>query len=221
MPCICFSAEYQNTNTTSEFIKDASISISGSTVEITCELSEDYPESSCVLVYREYGNTTLVVVEYTRNRPSDNIVLDNPDSNYTFAIFGKNGNAGIDPIPVANKRYMYAVATTATTTEEPAVIGPQLSSKISSRFLYVIIYMYNGHTYIDVLCMLLLHAHTHCIYTCIYYTYYIALDDKSQTGPVIGAVIAGVMVIVIIACGIVITVFMRKRGRGKVSCLFN
>ena len=93
-------AEYQNTNTTSRFIKGASISISGSTVQITCELSEDYPESSCVLVYREYGNTTLVVEEYTRNKPSDDIiVLDKSDRAYTFAIFGKNGHVGIDPKP--------------------------------------------------------------------------------------------------------------------------
>ena len=135
-----FSAEYQNTNATSEFIKDASISISRSTVQITCEFSEDYPESSCVLVYREYGNTTLVVEEYTRNRPSDNIVLDKSDRAYTFAIFGRNGNAGIDPKPVATKRYiLYMYVATNATTEEPSQTLPSkvFFSKNTCIYMYV------------------------------------------------------------------------------------
>ena len=60
------------------------------------------------------------MVEYTRNnKPPDSIDLDNPNSIYTFAIFGKNGNAGIDPKPVTTKRYSYMYTT--TTTEEPSV----------------------------------------------------------------------------------------------------
>ena len=72
------------------------------------------------------------MVEYTRDKPDNIIVLDKSDRAYTFAIFGKNGNAGIDPKPVTTKRYMYAVATTATTTEEPSQTLP---SKVS--FLHV------------------------------------------------------------------------------------
>ena len=79
--------------------------------------------------------------EYTRNnKPPDSIVLDNPKSIYSFAIFGKNGSAGIDPKPVTTERYIYMyVATTATITEEPTVTGPHPSGKISSCFM---IYMY-------------------------------------------------------------------------------
>ena len=50
------------------------------------------------------------MVEYTRNKLPDDTVLDKSDHAYTFAIFGKNGHVGIDPKPVATKRYMYPVA---------------------------------------------------------------------------------------------------------------
>ena len=77
--------------------------------------------------------------EYTHNnKPSDNITLDNPNSNYTLAVFGKNGSAGIDPKPVTTKRYMN-VATTSATTEEPSVTVPHPSGKISSHVMF---YMY-------------------------------------------------------------------------------
>ena len=148
---INLSVETPNTAITSEFIKSASISISGSSVQITCEFSDDYPAASCVLVYREYGNTTLVVEEYTRNnKPPENIVLDNPNGSYTFAIFGKNGNVRFDPEPVATKRYMH-MATGATTTEEPSQTIPHPSSKffifswdlcIYSVHVYACVYMY-------------------------------------------------------------------------------
>ena len=124
---IIFSAVNSNTVTTSKLIKGASISISGSTVQITCELSEDYPESSCVLVYREYGNTTLVVEEYTHNnKPPDNITLDNPKSNYTLAIFVKNGNAGIGQSPVITERYVAPTTTTAITEPPPRTLSSKL-----------------------------------------------------------------------------------------------
>ena len=74
-------------------------------------------------------------MEYTRyNKPPDSIALDNPQNIYSFAIFGKNRNAGIDPKPVTTKRYMYAVATTAATTEEPSQTFP---SKVSSLRIHV------------------------------------------------------------------------------------
>ena len=63
------------------------------------------------------------MVEYTRNnKPPANITLDNPNSNYTFAVFGKNGNAGIDPSPVIT-------VSGSVAPEEPSETIP---SKISS-----------------------------------------------------------------------------------------
>ena len=77
------------------YLSNATVSQSGSQVTITCQF---YPESSCVLVYREYGNTTLTVIEYPHSTEFPvNVTVDNPER-YTFAIFGKNGDV-IDEEP--------------------------------------------------------------------------------------------------------------------------
>ena len=58
---------------------------------VDCKVANGYPEASCVLVYREYDNTTLTVREYSQfSQFSMTLSVDKPE-NYTFAIFGKNG----------------------------------------------------------------------------------------------------------------------------------
>ena len=75
----------------SEFLTSVTISQNGSQVFITCQFTNVYPESSCVLVYREYDKTTLTVIEYPHSTEFPvNVTVDNPER-YTFAVFGKNG----------------------------------------------------------------------------------------------------------------------------------
>ena len=58
-----------------------------------CAFAAGYPEASCVLVYREYRNSTLTVIELPIKSfqlfPVPLPVIT--PENYTFAIFGKNG----------------------------------------------------------------------------------------------------------------------------------
>ena len=77
--------------TSSTFLESASISLSGSSeVTVDCKVANGYPEASCVLVYREYDNTTLTVRDYSQfSQFSMTLSVDKPE-NYTFAIFGKN-----------------------------------------------------------------------------------------------------------------------------------
>ena len=92
---MCISLLYIATDskpiTSSTFLESASISLSGSSeVTVDCKVANGYPEASCVLVYREYGNTTLTVREYSQfSQLSITLSVDKPE-NYTFAIFGKN-----------------------------------------------------------------------------------------------------------------------------------
>ncbi|CAI8005721.1 hypothetical protein GBAR_LOCUS4371, partial [Geodia barretti] len=90
----------------SQLLKDATITFQfGSTVAIDCEFSEVYPEASCVLVYREYGNPLLSVVELSQlfDFPVS-ITVDNPE-NYTFALFGKNGATSLDEEPLVYTKF--------------------------------------------------------------------------------------------------------------------
>ena len=80
--------------TASTFLKRASISHDGSEVTVDCAVAAGYPEASCVLVYREYGNSTLTVIEFPIKsfQPLFPVTVPViPPENYTFAIFGKNG----------------------------------------------------------------------------------------------------------------------------------
>ena len=80
----------------SSFLKRASISRNRSEVTVNCEVAAGYPEASCVLVYREYSNSTLIVIEFPIKsfQLLDLFPVPLPvitPENYTFAIFGKNG----------------------------------------------------------------------------------------------------------------------------------
>ena len=85
--------------TSSIFLESASISLSGSSeVTVDCKVANGYPEASCVLVYREYDNTTLIVTELSHSILSITLNIDRPEI-YTFAIFGRNGNSEIAEHP--------------------------------------------------------------------------------------------------------------------------
>ena len=83
---------------------NASIFHDGSEVFITCELPDGYPEASCVLVYREYTNTTLGVREYNGNTTFPITITGEI---YTFAVFGRRSDSHFDRIPVASERIVF------------------------------------------------------------------------------------------------------------------
>ena len=100
---MCISLLYIATDsksiTTSIFLESASISLSGSSeVTVDCKVANGYPEASCVLVYREYDNTTLIVTELSHSILSITLNIDRPEI-YTFAIFGRNGDSEIAEHP--------------------------------------------------------------------------------------------------------------------------
>ena len=70
-------------------------------ITIACEFQEKSKNSSCVLIYRKYGNETLVVKEYPQNTVFPvTLTAREPSTwyNYTIAVFGKN-NSLIDERP--------------------------------------------------------------------------------------------------------------------------
>ena len=84
-------------------------------VIISCEFKEGIERASCVLVYREYGNKTLVVKEYPQNTVFPvTLTVDGDPENYTFAIFGKRGS-DIDERPIVEGR----VSIIRTTLSSP------------------------------------------------------------------------------------------------------
>ena len=81
--------------------------MNGSEVTMSCEFADEYPEASCVLVYRECN---LTVKEYKRSIEFPVTVSVENSQKYTFAVFGKNGSDIIEPEPVITlKNKSYAV----------------------------------------------------------------------------------------------------------------
>ena len=65
--------------------------MSGSqTITIDFKFAKEYPDASCVLVYREYGHSLLTVIEFNQQTYLPvTITVDKPENN-TFALFGKS-----------------------------------------------------------------------------------------------------------------------------------
>ena len=79
---------------TSISLEGCSVQKNGSLfVKIWCAFKEGIKGASCVVVYREYGNKTLVVKEYFQNSifPVYFTVNHPNETKYTLAVFGKNG----------------------------------------------------------------------------------------------------------------------------------
>ena len=110
---------YSDTTPTSKFLEnDSELYLNGIEINITCQFREGIEGASCVLVYREYGSETLVVVEYPQNTdfPVTLTVGDDLEK-YTFAIFGKRGS-DIDGRPIVLKQFP------TTTTAQPTTVEP-------------------------------------------------------------------------------------------------
>ena len=108
-------------DTESNILKSASFNLSGSVVLLTCEFKEGVAGASCVLVYREYGNETVVVVEYPQSTDFPvTVTVDDNLENYTFAVFGKDGSS-VDERPVITERLSVIMASTPPTTTATTV----------------------------------------------------------------------------------------------------
>ena len=115
----CLSVYTDDKPTSNESLTNTSISQIGSTVRVEChEDDSDEKNTSYVLVYRAYGNSTLSVTTYNKTI-SVNTTLES--GNYTFAIFRRN-DSDIDEKPLITQ--LIVVDQTGT--------DPPLSSSSSS-----------------------------------------------------------------------------------------
>ena len=98
-------------------MNNVSLVINDPVVQIRCEFKEGIEGASCVLVYREYGNKTLVVEEYPQNTVFPvTLTVDDDTENYTFTVFGKN-DLEVRPIVTRNVK----ITRTSTTTPQTEV----------------------------------------------------------------------------------------------------
>ena len=84
-------------------------------VQIRCEFKEGIEGASCVLVYREYGNKTLVVEEYPQNTVFP-VTLTVDGDQYTFAVFGKS-SFDLEERPIVTRNVQVTRTTTTPQTE--------------------------------------------------------------------------------------------------------
>ena len=93
-----------------------SLVVNDPVVQIRCEFKEGIEGASCVLVYREYGNKTLVVEEYPQNTVFPMTLTVGGDQ-YTFAVFGKS-SFDLEERPIVTRN----VHVTRTTTTPPTEV---------------------------------------------------------------------------------------------------
>ena len=87
---LCYIPDLRPPN--SKFLKRAELSRRASEITITCEFADEYPEASCILVYRKYNDSQLRVENYVHSTVFPVHITVNDSENYTFAVFGKNSN---------------------------------------------------------------------------------------------------------------------------------
>ena len=109
-------------------------------IELVCIFNDIAGDVSCVLVYREYGNTTITVRELSKNEETLSISLSDPDK-YTFAVFGKSGS-DIDQRPIISSRGLTSATTSPTDTTETTSTKSTVGS--ASKYNTVIfVHVYN------------------------------------------------------------------------------
>ena len=106
------------------FLTAANLSINGSSIIIRCEFANEYPEASCVLVYRRYNDPYLTVKEYDRSTEFPITLPVNDSEKYTFAVFGKNTVDRIEAEPVIKLMYLPSPMTSLPTTM-PSLPSPR------------------------------------------------------------------------------------------------
>ena len=90
----------------SQILSNASVSLGSSGIVVDCEFAEDNPQSSCVLVYREYDSPLLTVADIPRLFDFPVSITVSGPENYTFALFGKNSDEGMEEEPVVCVKFI-------------------------------------------------------------------------------------------------------------------
>ena len=96
-------------------------------MQVKCVFLDDYPQASCVLVSREYGNTVLTVIEYPQNTLFPVTVKVNRSTQITLSIFGKNGKEEIDLQPIVTELVMAS----------PVIISTALPGKLHTDYAFI------------------------------------------------------------------------------------
>ena len=92
-------------NSNSTILTTTSISVNGSQVIIDCEFADKCALASCVLIYREYGDASLTVIDYNRTTVFPvSVSVDQPE-NFTFALFGRNCKGEIEESPAIQLKF--------------------------------------------------------------------------------------------------------------------
>lgn len=78
----------------------AEISREETGVKLVCKFADEYPEASCILIYRKYNTTILTVNKYNGSTVFPLIITVNDSATYTFSVFGMNGRTEMQPEPV-------------------------------------------------------------------------------------------------------------------------
>ena len=104
-----------DSNVASKVLNNVSLVVNDPVVHIRCEFKEGIEGASCVLVYREYGNKTLVVEEYPQNTVFP-VTLTVGGDQYTFAVFGKN-SFDLEERPIVTRNVQITRTTTTPQTE--------------------------------------------------------------------------------------------------------
>ena len=89
----------------SQILNNASVSLSSSGIVVDCEFVEGSPQSSCVLVYREYNSPLLTVADIPQLFDFPVSISVSDPENYTFALFGKDSELGMEEEPVVCVKY--------------------------------------------------------------------------------------------------------------------
>ena len=115
-------------------------------MQVKCVFLDDYPQASCVLVSREYGNPVLTVIEYPQNTLFPVTVKVNRSTQITLSIFGKNGKEEIDLQPIVTKLVMAS----------PVIISTTLPGKLHTEYAFIKVVL--------MICLLMIHR---LIFACI------------------------------------------------------
>ena len=104
------STDTLRTNKHSQLLSNASISLSDSGIAVDCEFAEGNPQFSCVLVCREYDSPLLTVVELPQLIEFPVFITVSDPEKYTFALFGRDSQLGMEEEPVASVKFTLAVS---------------------------------------------------------------------------------------------------------------
>ena len=104
------STDTLGTSKHSQILSNASITLSDSGIAVDCEFAEGNPQSSCVLAYREYDSPLLTVVELPQLIEFPVSIIVSDPENYTFALFGRDSQLGMEEEPVACVKFTLAVS---------------------------------------------------------------------------------------------------------------